>query len=73
MATGKKNWIQKAIKKPGAFTAQKNRYNRSHNGKNLTTNQFAKVVLKPGSPFKAKTRQRAALAGTLRKVNRDRA
>ena len=68
MATGKKNWIQKAIKKPGAFTAQKNRYNRSHKGKNLTTNQFANLVKKPGSKFSATTKRRANLSKTLRKM-----
>ena len=36
-----KNWIQGAIKKPGAFTAQKDRYNRTHKGRNLSPNQFA--------------------------------
>ena len=69
MATGKKNWIQKAIKKPGAFTAQKNRYNRSHKGKNLTTNQFANLVKKPGSKFSATTKRRANLSKTLRKMS----
>jgi hypothetical protein len=64
----KKNWIQGAIKKPGAFTAQKDRYNRTHKGKNLTTNQFANLVLKPGSKFSTKTKRRASLAKTLRKL-----
>ena len=52
---GGKNWIKGAIKKPGAFTAQRDRYNRTHKGKNLTTNQFAKKVLSPGSKFSPKT------------------
>lgn len=64
----KKNWIQGAIKKPGAFTAQKDRYNRTHKGKNLTTNQFASLVLKPKSRFSATTKRRANLAKTLRKL-----
>ena len=64
----KKNWIQGAIKKPGAFTAQKDRYNRTHKGKNLTTNQFASLVLKPKSRFSATTKRRAHLAKTLRKL-----
>ena len=63
-----KNWIQGAIKKPGAFTAQKDRYNRAHKGKNLSTNQFASLVLKPGSKFSGTTRRRANLAKTLRKM-----
>jgi hypothetical protein len=62
----KKNWIQSAIKKPGAFTAQKARYNREHKGKNLTTNQFANKVLAKGSKFSATTKRRANLAKTLR-------
>ena len=64
----KKNWIQGAIKKPGAFTAQKDRYIRTHKGKNLTTNQFASLVLKPKSRFSATTKRRANLAKTLRKL-----
>ena len=60
----KKNWIQGAIKKPGAFTAQKDRYNRTHKGKNLTTNQFASLVLKPKSRYSATTKRRANLAKT---------
>jgi hypothetical protein len=64
----KKNWIKKAIKKPGAFTEQRNRYNRTHSGKNLTTNQFANLVTKPGSRFSSTTRRRANLAKTLRKI-----
>jgi hypothetical protein len=65
----KKNWIQSAIKKPGAFTAQKARYNRTHKGKDLTTNQFASLVLKPKSKFSATTRRRANLAKTLRRMS----
>jgi len=64
----KKDWIKGAIKKPGSFTAQKDRYNRAHKGKNLTTNQFANLVLKPNSKFSATTRRRASLAKTLRKL-----
>ena len=64
-----KNWIQSAIKKPGAFTAQRDRYNRTHKGKNLTTNQFAGLVLKPKSKFSATTRRRANLARTLRRMS----
>jgi hypothetical protein len=60
-----KNWIQAAIKKPGAFTAQKDRYNRSNKGRNLSTNQFANKVLKPGSRYTATTKRRASLAKTL--------
>ena len=70
---GGKNWIKSVIKKPGAFTAQRDRYNRTHKGKNLTTNQFAKKVLAPDSKFSAKTQQRARLAGTLRRMKANRA
>ena len=64
----KKNWIKGAIKKPGAFTAQRDRYNRTHKGKDLTTNQFANLVRKPGSKFSPTTKRRANLAKTLRKL-----
>ena len=64
----KKNWIKGAIKKPGAFTAQRDRYNRANKGKNLTTNQFSNLVLKPNSKFSATTRRRASLAKTLKKL-----
>ena len=64
-----KNWIKGAIKKPGAFTSQRDRYNRTHKGKNLTTNQFASLVLKPKSKFSATTRRRANLAKTLRRMS----
>ena len=64
-----KDWIKGAIKKPGAFTAQRVRYNRTHKGKNLTTNQFASLVLKPKSEFSATTRRRANLAKTLRRMS----
>jgi|TARA_R100000306_G_C4326588_1_gene117995 hypothetical protein len=64
----KKDWIRGAIKKPGAFTAQRDRYNRTHKGKNLTTSQFASLVLKPKSRFSATTKRRANLAKTLRKM-----
>ena len=64
----KKNWIKGAIKKPGAFTAQRDRYNRTHKGKDLTTNQFANLVRKPGSKFSATPKRRANLATTLRKL-----
>jgi hypothetical protein len=60
-----KNWIQGAIKKPGAFTAQKDKYNRGNKGRNLSTNQFANKVLKPGSSYSATTKRRANLAKTL--------
>ena len=63
-----KNWIQSAIKKPGAFTAQKDRYNRTHEGRNLSTAQFANLVTKPGSKFSATTKRRANLAKTLGKM-----
>lgn len=69
MVTGKKNWIKGAIKNPGAFTRQRDRYNRTHKGKNLTTNQFSNLVRKPGSKFSATTKRRANLAKTLRKFS----
>ena len=58
-----KKWIQKAIKKPGAFTAQAKR-------KKMTVAQFANEVLKKGSKYSEKTKKRARLAKTLRKLKK---
>jgi len=55
-------WIQKAIKHPGAFTAQA----KSH-GKSVQ--EYAKSVLKKGSHASATTKRRASLAQTLKKMH----
>ena len=65
----KKNWIKGAIKKPGSFTAQRNRYN-SANKASLSTKQFARKVLKPGSSASSTTKKRANLALTLGRMKK---
>ena len=56
-----KKWIQKAIKKPGAFTAQAKR-------KKMSVSQFADEVLKKDSKYSETTKKRARLAKTLKKI-----
>lgn len=51
-------WIKKAIKNPGAFTAQAMR-------KGMTSREFAVEVLKKGSKSSERTKRRARLAQTL--------
>ena len=54
-----KNWIQKATSKnKGAFTKQAKRAG-------MSTQAYAKKVLKPGSRATATTKRRASLARTL--------
>jgi len=65
----KKNWIKGAIKKPGSFTAQRDRYN-SANKASLSTKQFARKVLKPGSSASSTTKKRANLALTLGRMKK---
>ena len=55
------NWIQKAIKKPGAFTAQAK-------GAGMSVAEYANKVLKKGSKASTTTKRRAVLAKTLRKL-----
>lgn len=57
------NWIQGAIKKPGAFTAQAKRAE-------MGTQDFAKKVNSNPDDFSERTRRRAALARTLEKLNK---
>ena len=56
-------WIQKAIKRPGAFSAKAKRAD-------MTTAAYARKVLKPGSRATVRTKRLARLAQTLRKMNR---
>lgn len=58
MAKKKKNFIQKAIKRPGAFTAKAKR-------RGLTPAQFQRMVLANPSKYDATTRRQAQLRKTL--------
>jgi hypothetical protein len=58
-----KNWIQKAIRKPGAFRKQAQRAGKS-------TMQFARDVVRNPSRFTTTTVRRARLAITLSKLKR---
>lgn len=58
-----KKWIQGAIKRPGAFTAKAKKANKSVAG-------FAAAVSKNPKKYSALTRKQAALAKTLRKINK---
>lgn len=58
MTSGKGNWIQGAIKKPGAFSAQANKAG-------MSTAAFASEVMSNPDDYSAKTRKRAQLAKTL--------
>jgi len=58
-----KNWIQQAIRKPGAFRKQAKRAGKS-------TMQFARDVVRNPSRFTTTTVRRARLAITLSKLKR---
>jgi hypothetical protein len=58
MTSGKGNWIQGAIKKPGAFSAQADKAG-------MSTAAFASEVISNSDDYSAKTRKRAQLAKTL--------
>lgn len=62
MATKKKNWIQGAIKRPGAFTAKAKKAKKSVAG-------FATAVTKNPSKYSATTVRQANLAKTLKKIS----
>ena len=53
-----RKWIQKAIKRPGAFS-------RKAQAAKMTTTQFANKVLKAGSKATKRTKAQARLAKTL--------
>lgn len=55
----KKKWIKKAIKHPGAFTAQSKKAG-------MSVRAFARKVLAKGSKASATTKRRANLFKTLR-------
>ena len=58
-----KKWIQAAIKKPGSFTAQAKKAK-------MSVAKYAVKVLKKGSKASAKTKKRAVLSQTLKKLNK---
>ncbi len=58
-----RKWIQGAIKKPGSFTAQAKR-------KHMSVSAYASKVLAKGSKASTKTKRRAVLARTLRRIGR---
>jgi hypothetical protein len=60
-----KRWIQKAIKRPGAFTKKAKAAGKS-------TQAYAKQVLKKGSKASTRTKRQAALARTLKKMGKKR-
>lgn len=59
----KKKWIQKAIKRPGAFSAKAKRAG-------MSTQEYASEVTKPGSKADTRTKRQANLAKTLAKLRR---
>jgi hypothetical protein len=59
-----KNWIKKAIKNPGAFTAKAKR-------KGITTAQLQANVEKDPEKYDEKTRKQAKLRETLVRINKD--
>ena len=60
-----KKWIQKAIKRPGAFTAKAKKANKTVAG-------MAAAVTKNPSRYSATTVRQANLAKTLRKISKKR-
>jgi hypothetical protein len=56
-----KKWIQKAIKRPGAFTAKAKKAGKS-------TSAFATAVTKNPNKYSKLTVQQANLAKTLKKI-----
>jgi len=52
------NWIQGAIKRPGAFK-------KKAKAAGMTTPQYASSVLKPGSTADTRTKRQASLSRTL--------
>lgn len=59
----KKNWIQGAIKRPGAFKAKAKKAG-------MSTSAYASKVLKKGSTASTRTKKQAALAKTLGKMRK---
>lgn len=59
------NWIQKAIKRPGAFDKKAKRAGKS-------TAKYAASVLKDSSRASTRTKRQAALAKTLARMRKKR-
>lgn len=59
----KKNWIQGAIKRPGAFTAKAKKAKK-------TVSAYATSVLKKGSKATTLTKRQASLAKTFAKMRK---
>jgi hypothetical protein len=59
----KKNWIQGAIKRPGAFT-------KKAKAAGMGVGAYANKVTKKGSKASSRTKREANLAKTLKKINR---
>ena len=57
------DWIEGAVKKPGAFTAKANKAG-------MSTAAFADKVTKPGSKASPKTKKQANLAKTFSKMRK---
>lgn len=57
------NWIQGAIKRPGAFRAKAK-------AAGMSTSAYASKVLKKGSSASTRTKRQAALAKTLSKLRK---
>ena len=58
-----KNWIQGAIKRPGAFTAKAKRAG-------MSAQAYARKVLKKGSKASTLTKQQARLAQTFKRMSK---
>ena len=56
-----KDWIQGAIKRPGAFTAKANKAG-------MSVQAYARKVLKKGSKASTLTKQQARLAQTFKRM-----
>jgi len=56
-------WIQKAIKRPGAFSAKARRAG-------MSTSAYARHVLRKGSRASTRTKRQAVLARTLSRLRR---
>ena len=63
MARVKKNWIQKADLKKGAFT-------KKAKAAGMGVQAYANEVLKKGSKASAKTKRQASLAKTFKKMSK---
>lgn len=59
----KKNWIKKAIKRPGAFRAKAKKAGKS-------VSAYAQSVMAKGSGASARTKKQAVLSKTLAKVRK---